>query len=218
MPRKPLKKNVKLPYHVTARANNREEFHLDRARLWKILGEECLFLQVVYAVEFQAVVLMPNHFHMILTVPEHDLGIVMNELMKSVSRRANILTGRSGHVFGGSYHWSLIGSTRYFSHALKYVYRNPVRARLCDTVESYPFSTLQGLLGLAPLPFPVHMTRIGMELSLPSEYPYEQLNWLNTPFPKEAEILIQKGLRRTMFKNLIERKTRRHCEALNRLL
>lgn len=211
-------KSETLPYHVNARVNNREEFPIGLKKIWEIIAEECLFLTLIYEVQFQALVLMPNHFHAILTVPMHDLGIVMNEMMKSVSRRTNLLSGRSGHLFGGSYHWSLIRSSRYFGHALKYVYRNPVKAKLCSRVEDYPYSTLFGLLGQSHLPFPIYMTRVGMEVTLPSAEASQQLNWLNTPFPTEAETLIQKGLRRKLFDTLKDRKTRRGFESLNQLI
>lgn len=218
MPRKPLIRTDCLPYHVTARANNREEFALPLARVWKIIGKECLFLSLIYEVEFQAVVLMPNHIHILLTVPKHDLGIVMNEFMKSVSRSINLRSGRTGHVFGASYHWSLINNSRYYGHALKYVYRNPVRAKLCGRVEDYPYSSLHGLLGKAHLPFPLYQTRVGMEIALPTTESYFQLDWMNTAFPSEAEKLIQKGLRRKLFDVIIDRKTRRAFEPLNHLI
>lgn len=161
---------------------------------------------------------MPNHFHMIVTVPQHDLGKVMSVFMASVTRTANLISGRSGHLFGGPYFWSLIASSRYFGHALKYVYRNPVRAKLCAQVEDYPFSTLAGLLGGAPLPFPIHFTRAGLELALPSSEPAQQVEWLNRPFPVEAESLIQQGLRKNVFDAIKDRKTRKPVEPLSQLL
>lgn len=218
MPRKSLIRTDHLPYHVTARANNREEFFVSRDEAWKIISHECLFLTLIYGVEFQSVVLMPNHFHIILTVPEHDLGIVMNQFIRSISRSMNLISGRSGHVFGASYHWSLINNSRYFGHALKYVYRNPVRARICEKVEEYPYSSLHGLLGKARLPFPIHLTRAGMELSLPEWESRLQLDWLNMPFPTEAEEVIQKGLRRKVFHQIMDRSTRRPYEFLEHLL
>lgn len=218
MPRKSLQRTDLLPYHVTARANNREKFHLSLPEFWALMGCECLNLVLVYEVEFHAVVLMPNHFHMLLTVPKHDLGKVMNVFVSSVTRTANILSGRSGHVFGGPYHWSLINTSRYFGHALKYVYRNPVRAKLCARVQEYPFSTLQGLLGYAHLPFPLFLTRANLELALPSMEASEQLAWLNRPFPSEAETLIRQGLRKKLFEAIMDRKTRRLCEPLSQLL
>lgn len=218
MPRKLLIKSDSLPYHVTARANNREKFHLPLTRLWELIGTECLNLALVYEIEIHALVLMPNHFHMIVTVPKHDLGKVMSVFMASITRTSNLISGRSGHIFGGPYHWSLINSSRYFAHALKYVYRNPVRARICDRVERYRFSSLQGLLGFSHLPFPIYLTRVGMEVALPAVEAFEQIDWLNKPFPAEAEMLIQKGLRKKVFDAMIDRKTRSPSNVLSRSL
>jgi hypothetical protein len=121
-------------------------------------------------------------------------------------------------VLGGPYHWSLIGNSRYFGHALKYVYRNPVRAKICQRVEDYPYSSLHGLLGRSQLLFPIHYTRVGMELALPSMDAFEQLYWLNQPFPVEVQELIQKGLRRKIFENIMDRKTGRQSEPLRQLI
>jgi len=182
------------------------------------MGNECLNLHLVYGVEFHSLVMMPNHFHIILTVPEHDLGQVMNVFMSSVTRLSNLLSGRSGHLFGSRYYWSLINSSRYFGHAYKYVYRNPVRALLCGRVEDYTFSTLHGSQGTSHLPFPLFYTRVAMELSMPSTESDAQLEWLNTPFPNEAEALIQKGLRKRVFDNLLDLSTRKPVKILDQLL
>jgi len=218
MPRKHLEISNELPYHVTARTNDREPFPLPLERMWAILGKECLFLSLVYEVEFQTLVLMPNHFHMILTVPVHDLGKAMHEFMKSVSKQTHLISGRSGHLFGGPYHWSMIKNSRYYGHALKYAYRNPVKAQLCRRVEESPYSTLHGLLGKSHLPFPIHHTRVGMELALPSADACDQLDWLNKPFPAEAEQLLQRSLRRKVIDTIIDRRTRRPYQALEQLL
>lgn len=218
MARIPLQRTNTLPYHINARVNNREEFHLPLNICWEFMGLECLFLNIVYGVEFHALVLMPNHFHMILTVPEHDLGKVMNVFISTITRMSNLKSRRSGHLFGGPYHRSVIDSSRYFGHTLKYVYRNPVRAKLCTHVEDYPYSTLHGLLGFSHLPFPIHFTRTGMELSLPAIESFDLLDWLNTPFPKEAEELIRQGLRKRAFDTIMNRKTRRPLDLLNQLL
>jgi REP element-mobilizing transposase RayT len=181
--------------------------------MWKMLGSENRSLAMKFGVEFHAFVLMPNHFHLMLTVPEDDLGKVMNVFMSEVTRWVNQHSGRSGHLFGGPYYRSVIQSPRYFGRALKYVYRNPVRAKLCEKVEDYSYSTLHGLLGRSHLPFPLHLTRTGMEDVLPSRDPFELLQWLNEPFPGEIEAAIRKGLRKRVFGNLIWRKTRSPYDA-----
>lgn len=53
---------------------------------------------------------------------------------------------------------------------------------------------------------------------LPSEDPYQQLEWLNTPFSTEADQLIHRGLRKTCFEDLKSRKTRRPYLDLETLL
>jgi putative transposase len=218
MPRKLLEKTDVFPYHVTGRTNNREVFGLSMDTGWDIFGSECLTMNLISGIEIHAFVLMPNHFHMLITVPELDLGTVMRDFMSNVTRVHNRTAKRSGHLFGGPYHWSLIHSARYFGHAYKYVYRNPIKAGLCTRVEDYPYSTLFGQLGSAFLPFPIYFTRLGMEARLPSSEPFENLEWLNRPFSDEADRLIQKGLRKKVFEGLIHRKTRTPYEPLERLL
>jgi REP element-mobilizing transposase RayT len=218
MPRKRLERSDFLPYHITARANNRERFPGALGRTWKVLTDEAWCTSVLYGAEFQALVLMPNHLHAILTVPRDDLGKVMNCLISSVTRIVNTQTGRCGHVFGGPYHWSLIDGTRYFGHALKYVYRNPVKAGLCVRVEEWPYSTVSGLMGNGHLPIPIHFTRPGMELGLPLEPASLMLDWLNQPFPSKAERAIQKGLRRKRFERILDRRHRRPIPELEQLL
>jgi len=107
-------------------------------------------------------------------------------------------TGRTGRVFGARYHWSLINTDGYFDYALKYVYRNPVRAGLVKNVEDYAMSSLAGILKKQnPLfqLFPLNET-----LSIiPEDNVKYFLDWLNQPFKKELEESIQRGLKKKNF-------------------
>jgi putative transposase len=219
MPRKTLIRSNEFPYHVTIRANNREHFPIELPRLWKILEFEALVLNVVFGVEFQSMVLMPNHIHIILTVPVDDLGYAMSTFFSSITKFSNAVTGRSGRIFGAPYHWSIITSTRYYGHVLKYVYRNPVKAELCKNVEDYPFSTLRGIFGAEPLGVPLCLTRVGMELNIPDpNLHWEWLDWLNRPFTKEAETLIRRCLKKKKIDSLLNRDTRKPEPLLDQLL
>jgi hypothetical protein len=160
-------------------------------------------------VEIHAFTLMPNHFHLLITVPEYDLGKVMDIFMSNVTRTMNLNSGRSGHVFGGPYFWSMMNSGGYYSHAFRYVYQNPVRASICSKVEDYPFSTLQGLLGMGHLPFPLYYPRCGHGSSLISKNADCLLDWLNQPVSVEILQGIRKGLRYREFKPPKDRNTRK---------
>jgi REP element-mobilizing transposase RayT len=198
------------PYHVTARGNNREPFPLALGYVWKIATEELAIACDFYGAEVQAFVLMPNHFHLLITTPEVDLGKVMQAFMSSITRRVNHLSGRTGRIFGAPYRPSLITSSNYYAHALKYVYRNPVKARLCEQIEEYEFSTGGRLFGLGHLPIPICLTRVGFESRLPDlDHSRAWLEWLNQPFSKEIELLIQKSLNKKIVRELINPITRR---------
>jgi len=219
MGRKRLISSNVFPYHITARVNNREVFPIPLDIVWNLMSSEWFSLQILYKFEIHAFVLMPNHFHLLASTPEEGLGKIMNVFMSVVSKRINDLSGKTGHVFGGPYYWSLITSTRYYGHALKYVYRNPVRACLSHTVEEYPYSTARGIIGYSPLILPLSFTQCGLEANIPDpNRHFEWLDWLNHPFPSEAEDLIREALRKREIHELKSPTSRRPIELLKKLL
>jgi putative transposase len=200
MARKQLIVTRSLPYHVTARSNNREPFHCPLDKVWEVLTNECLFARAAYGAKTHALTLMPNHFHLIISTPNEDLGVVMSKFMRTVAETINLYSGRTGRVFGNRYYKTVIDTPLYFAHATKYLYRNPVKAGLCARVEHYPHSTVKGLVGQGPLEMPLFYPYGGNALPLmPPEASDEFLVWLNRPFQKEHDEAIQKGLRKSRF-------------------
>ena len=208
MARKNLIRSQYFPYHVVNRCNNREWFHLPLEQVWQLTTQELYRISLLYGIETHAFVLMSNHFHLLVTTPSDDLGKVMQDFSASVTRTFNRVSGRSGHLFGGRYKWSQIRSPLYYATALKYVYRNPVRAGIVDKVESYPFSTLSGLLGNSHLPVPLHYPRPdNQELSFVPRESDDFVDWFNQPFSKEIQEALDKGFRRKLFELPRDRKT-----------
>lgn len=191
MPRKKLIYTHEFPYHVCARSNNKEWFYLPTDEVWEIFVSEINRLFTGYKCSLHAFVLMSNHYHMLVTVdPNHNLGEVMRELQKSVSRRINQRAQRINHVFGGPYKAALIRSENDFLEVLKYVYRNPVKAGIVERVEFYKYSTL---------------VNKDMRLSLQSnmfkiENPKKYLAWFNVENDSEKELRIKQALSRTEFR------------------
>jgi putative transposase len=210
VPRKKLIRSDTFPYHVTVRSNNKEPFPIALNHFWKISTDELYVLSKLHNVEVHAFVVMPNHIHLLLTVGGGDLGNIMSLFLSRLTRRVNGLASKTGRLFGGPYFWTIITSTRYYGHVLKYVYRNPVKAGLCLRIEEYEFSTACGTFGGNLLTLPIYFTRLGLETNLPDlEHPTAWLNWLNRPFSKETETFIQKALRKKEIKEIINRATRR---------
>lgn len=197
MPRKNLIRSSSLPYHVTIRCNNREAFHSPLENVWQTFSFHIFEIEVLFGALVHAFVLMNNHLHLLLTTPHENLGEVMQQFCRSSTLQLNLISGRSGRAFGARYHWTLIDSQLYYRCVYKYIYRNPVRAGCAFAVEDYVFSTISGLVGKSPLPFPLHFPLVFN--SLPENID-EQLRWLNEPFQIEQEATIKRTLRKTLFR------------------
>ncbi|MBL7713855.1 MAG: transposase [Bdellovibrionales bacterium] len=199
MPRKTLVVSDHLPYHVTVRGNNREPFPLDLTEVWTIFSRLVYSVAITHGFRFHAAVLMPNHIHIMISTPEKPLDTGMQTLISRLTREINQRTGRTGRIFGSRYHWSIIEKPFYFLNALKYVYRNPVRAKLCDRAEEYEFSTLGSLVGRGHLWIPI-TPPVGSNTVFPGGLlEGEILDWFNAPFRKEDEERLRSGFKRRIF-------------------
>lgn len=127
MTKKKLFRTNFFPYHVVARVNNREHFPGELAFAWKVLTSELYLQTVLYGMRIHAFVLMPNHFHLLITSPEIQIDKSMKEFLSSSTRIMNTGNRRCGRVFGARYHWSSVQNAMYYAHALKYIYRIPLR-------------------------------------------------------------------------------------------
>lgn len=158
--------------------------------------EDYLFLAShLYELSIHSFVLMPNHFHLLVTASQGNLSEAMNYFMRETSREVSRLSGRINQTYGGRNHKSLIATHHYFMNAYKYVYRNPVRAGLVSKVEHYPYSTLSGLLGLRRLTIPVAEDSILFQ----ERFNFEELAWLNSTPEVTDEAQVRKALRKSEF-------------------
>ncbi len=208
MPKRRTPASTEFPFHITARANNRENFPGELEFIWQTFAGELLLQHLLYGVKMHAFVLMPNHFHLLASSPERPMGSFMRDFLGSSTRIINCRTQRTGHLTGGPYFGSLVSEPVYYLHAFKYVVRNPVRAGLCEFVADYPYSTYGCTLGSAHLPFPIFPPSWSLDEYLPQET--EAMDaWLNRAYQKEELELIRKGLRKKEFKVVADQDTRR---------
>lgn len=140
-------------------------------------------------------VLMNNHFHLIASFPKGNMSEATKYFMRETSRRIGEAAGRINHTYGSNIHPTMIKSAIQFANAYKYVYRNPVTAKIVEHVEDYPYSTLHGLLGQAPIAIPIEEDTILFDSD-----PAEVLRWLNTPATEKNMDAIRKALKHGEFK------------------
>ena len=194
MPRARLFRTSTLSYHVTARSNNREWFYIPIEDSWKIFCHSLNEAADRYGVNLHGFVLMSNHFHLLLTTPNKNLGEFMRHFLSNATRRIQKRAHRINHILGARYRATVIESSWALAYVYKYIYRNPVRAGMSKKVEDYQWSSFQkgNYLVLSE----------GIETywsNIPKD-PIARIKWLNHPTPKESEALIGRALRRSKFK------------------
>jgi len=177
--------------------------------------EDYLFLvHHGFHLKIHSFVLMKNHFHCLASSPQANLSSAMNYFMRETSREITRLSGRVNQTYGGRYHRSLIPSDHYYMNAYKYIYQNPVRAKLSERVEEYGYSTLTGLLGIKKITIPLEEDRLLFTPSLDKGC----LKWLNRIPEDEHVEEMRKALKRPYFKFNTVRKTNKPSQLENELL
>jgi putative transposase len=128
------------PHHITQRGNRRQQtfFFSDDYRAYiELMAEWCGRC----GVEIWAYCLMPNHVHL-LAAPESADGLyrAIGEAHRRYTRRVNFREGWRGHLWQGRFA-SYVTDDRYLLAAARYIETNPVRARLAEKPEDWPWSS-----------------------------------------------------------------------------
>ena len=116
------------------------------------------FLEVIehavgsYDLRVMAFCLMGNHYHVVLETPRSNLSDAMQFVNGVFAQRSNRRHRQTGHVFEGRFRFLVIERDSYFTRAVRYVVRNPVRAGLVDDPSAWLWSSFRATAGLCPVP------------------------------------------------------------------
>jgi hypothetical protein len=117
----------------------------------------------------------------------------MNHFMRETSREIGRLSGRINVHWGGPHHRSVVTSPLGYMHVYKYIYRNPVKARLCRSAIDWQFSSLRLHLGLKRGILPLDPD----ELLLSDAQ--NVFNWIDQDFEPGEDDWIRRALRKAEF-------------------
>jgi putative transposase len=136
-----------IPHHVTQRGNRREDVFFDDEDRQSYL-DWLKYYAHEHGVEVAGYCLMTNHIHLIL-IPSTETGLqsVLKPLHMRYAQRLNRAKGQQGHVWQGRYFSSPLDGD-YFQKCMRYVERNPVRARMVRKAENYAWSSARGHCGI----------------------------------------------------------------------
>lgn len=151
MPRTARASVADICYHVINRGNGRAAvFHdeTDYAAFMDVIEEACERIPM----RVSAYCLMPNHFHLVLWPRgDGDLSRWMQWVMTCHVRRHHRRYKSSGHVWQGRFKAFPVQKDAHLLAVLRYVERNPVRAKLVERAEDWRWSSLTriGTIGRA---------------------------------------------------------------------
>lgn len=102
-----------------------------------------------YKFKLFAYCLLPDHFHLLLELPQqkeekYKVGLLSNithDLNSSYTKYFNRKYGRKGHLFRGRYKSALIEKETQLLRISAYIHLNPQRLNLVSSAQDYPFSS-----------------------------------------------------------------------------
>jgi putative transposase len=167
-------------YHAINRSNNRVPIFKtdsDYQNFEYLLSE----IHKEHGMRILAYTIMPNHWHLLL-YPRKD-GDMSKALQWLGTTHACRFRTRSqtighGHLYQGRYKSFVVGTDNHLLTVLKYIERNPVRAKLAKKAQDWKWGSAYRR---------VHGTGKQKELlsELPVELPENYLDWVNYAEPAE---------------------------------
>ena len=133
-------------YHVTSRGNERKAVFKSKRDREKFL-EYLESATERYAAVVHAYCLMDNHYHLLLETPAGNLPQIMRHINGAYTTYFNVKRARSGHLFQGRYKAILVEKDEYAKELSRYIHLNPVRAKMVEAPEDYPWSSYCFFIG-----------------------------------------------------------------------
>ena len=133
-------------YHVTARGNERKKiFRQDRDK------EDYLEILALVLGRFgwlcHSYCLMDNHYHLIIETPRGNLSRGMMQLNGNYAQHFYRKYNRVGNLFQDRYNAILVEKETYLPELSRYVVLNPVKARIVQLPEEWPWSSYRAIIG-----------------------------------------------------------------------
>lgn len=178
-------------YHVINRANGRLQIFNKKEdyQLFEALLEEA---RERTDMRILAYVVMPNHWHLLLsTRKDGDLALFMHWLSTTHTRRVRVAAKNigAGHLYQGRYKSFLVEKDNYLLTLIKYIERNPVRAKLVRQCENWQWGSAWRRIKGSP-------KQQKLLDPPPSPLPRGYLTWINTQDKEDDLVEIRNAVNR----------------------
>jgi REP element-mobilizing transposase RayT len=132
-------------YHVMNRGRRSEKVFLNK-RDYHAFIELLKEASELWAVAIAAFCLMPNHYHLLIQTPQGNLSRFMRHVNGVYTQRFNKNNHYEGQLFKGRFKSILVDGDSYLLQLLRYIHRNPLRAKLVKNLDDFEWSSHQGYM------------------------------------------------------------------------
>ncbi len=130
-------------YHVMNRGRRREKIFSSSEDYELFLAVLCEAVEM-WNLKVAAYCLMSNHYHLLLHTPDGNISRCMRHINGVYTQRYNRLHNKDGQLFRGRYKAVTVGGDSYLLEVLRYIHRNPLKARLVNSLDDYMWSSHKG--------------------------------------------------------------------------
>lgn len=134
-------------YHVMNRGRRGEDIFSQK----KDYGIFISLLQEtteMFDLRVSAYCLMSNHYHLLVQTPLANLARAMRHINGVYTQRYNRRRKIDGQLFRGRYKSVLVAEDSHLLELLRYIHRNPIRAKMCNSLKEYPWSSHHGYISM----------------------------------------------------------------------
>ena len=142
-------------YHVTSRGSDGQIVFGDaddRGVFLNVLGN----VVVRFGWLIHSYVLMDDHYHLVVEVPEANLSKGMRQLNGVYTQHVNRRHDQGGPIFHGRFKSILLEKKNYLLPVCRHVVTNPVRLKGAPNFSSYKWSSYRALAGQVKTPTFLH--------------------------------------------------------------
>ena len=140
MPRTPRVKSSTCIYHAMLRGINQQQLFEDDDDNGYFLGVLDICKEIS-RYELYAYCLMGNHAHLLLKTVDEDLEHVFKRIGTRYAYWHNVKDKRSGHLFQDRFRSEPVETDKYLLAVLRYIHRNPIKAKICAAPDDYKWSS-----------------------------------------------------------------------------
>jgi len=135
-------------YHLYNRGAHKVTIFREEDNYYFVLNRIKRYLQQ-FELTMIAYCLLPNHYHFLIKQRhDHPAGLLPQRVFNSYSKAYNHRYDHSGTLFEGRYKAVHVVQESHLRHLCRYIHANPLKHRIVDTIEEWPFSNHLDWIGV----------------------------------------------------------------------